>query len=213
MRGDSFGRAAECVERRYSKRLTWALLLASAGFVWLFNFSALPLSDPELIRVSGGQGLLDLMPYYTAQEAFAILGRYGAGGRELYLRFLAADFAFIPVYTLGLAFLMTRAVRAACPGGKSWLWLNLLPFGIGIFDDVEDFCILAMLGLYPGFSAPIGTLAGIATQGKNALTLLTVLTLFLLGRFLLGCRLARSIPDLPGAAAAHRSQAGGPAAR
>jgi len=41
-------------------------------FFWLFNFSALPLSDPEMKRVSGGEGLLDLRFYYSAQEAFLI---------------------------------------------------------------------------------------------------------------------------------------------
>jgi hypothetical protein len=181
MRDNPFKRVGQRIERHYSTPLMLVLLLASAGFFWLFNFSALPLSNPELKRLSRGQGLLDLMWYYTAQEAFAILCRYGTAGRELYLRFLAADFVFIPVYSLGFAFLMTRAVRAVCTQGNSWLWLNLLPFGIGIFDSVENLCILVMLNLYPDTAVVFGTLSGIATLCKSVLTLLALLSLGCIG--------------------------------
>jgi hypothetical protein len=189
MRDNPFKRAAQRIERHYSTPLTLVLLLASAGFFWLFNFSALPLSNPELVKLSGREGLLDLMPYYTAQEAYAILGHYGAAGRELYLRFLAADFVFILVYTFGFAFLMTRAVRAVCTHGNSWLCLNLLPFGIGIFDSVENLCILKMLSLYPDTAPVVGTLSGISTLCKYVLTLLALLSLAYIGLILLMRRL------------------------
>lgn len=189
MRENPFKRLAQWIERHYSTTLMLVLLLASAGFFWLFNFSALPLSNPELVKLSGREGLLDLLPYYTAQEAFVIIGHYGAAGRELYLRFLAADFVFILVYSLGFAFLMTRAFRAVCPRGNSWLWLNLLPFGIGIFDSVENLCILVMLSLYPDAAVVFGTLSGIATLCKYVLSLLALLTLGCLGLILLLRRL------------------------
>ena len=189
MRDNPFKRVARWIERHYSTPLMLVLLLASAGFFWLFNFSALPFSNPELVKLSGREGLLDLMPYYTAQQAFMILGHYGAAGRELYLRFLAADFVFIPVYSLGIAFLMTRAVRAVCTQGNSWLWHNLLPCGIGIFDSVENLCILVMLRLYPNTAAVFGTLSGIATLCKYVLTLLALLTLGCIGLILLMRRL------------------------
>ena len=104
--------------------------------------------------------------------------------------FLAADFVFILVYSLGFAFLMTRAVRAVCTRGNSWLWLNLLPFGIGIFDSVENFCILVMLSFYPDTVVVFGTLSGIATLCKYVLALLALLTLGCLGLILLLRRLS-----------------------
>lgn len=173
------------IERHYSTRLMLVLLLASVGFFWVFNFSALPLSNPELVKLSGREGLLDLMPYYSAQEAFAALSHYGPAGRDLYTRFLAADFVFIPIYSIGFAFLMTRTVRAVCMESTSWSWLNLLPFGIGLFDSIENLSILAMLSLYPDTSAMIGTLSGIATLCKHLLTLLTLLSLGYGGAILL----------------------------
>jgi hypothetical protein len=152
------------------------LLLASAEFFWLFNFSTLPLSNPELIKLSGREGLLDVMPYYSAQEAFSALSHYGAAGRALYLRFLAADFIFIFVYSFGFALLLTRALRSLGTNNNSWFLLNLLPFCIGFFDFIENVSILTMLILFPNTSSAIGTLSGVATLCKNILTVCTLFT-------------------------------------
>jgi len=156
-------------------------LLAFVGFFWLFNFSPLPLSNPELIKLSGQEGLLDLMPYYTAQEAFIALDHYGVAGRELYYRFLAADYIFIIVYSFGFAFLLTRAVRSLSIESNFLLRLNLLPLCIGIFDCIENLSILTMLSIYPDTSIAVGTLSGIATLCKNLLTLLTLLSIVSVG--------------------------------
>ena len=177
MRRNASKRAVQWIERHYSTRVMLVLLSASIGFFWLFNFSALPLSNPELVKLSGQEGLLDLMPYYSAKEAFAALSHYGPAGRDLYMRFLAADFVFIPIYSLGFAFLMTRTVRAVCKENTSWSWLYLLPFGIGLFDVIENLSILTMLNLYPEACVVIGTFSGIATLCKYLLTLLTLLSL------------------------------------
>jgi hypothetical protein len=108
------------LERFYSTPLMLALLLAAFGFFWLFNFSPLPISNNELIKLSSSEGLLDVRPFYSAAEAYSALTHYGAAGREFYLRFLAADFIFIPVYSLGFGLLMARVVRAVCGAGSPW---------------------------------------------------------------------------------------------
>jgi hypothetical protein len=46
-----------------STLLMSALLIAVAGFFWLFNFSTLPPSNPELVRLSGHDGLLQWEPF------------------------------------------------------------------------------------------------------------------------------------------------------
>jgi hypothetical protein len=166
------------------------LLLVSADFFWLFNFSSLPLSNPELVKLSGHDGLLDLMPYYSAQEAFTAITNYGAAGRKLYLRFLAADFVFIPIYSLAFALLMTRIIHAVSGKVGSRLPLNLLPFGIGLFDCAENLFIFGMLLVYPDNSAIFGTLSGMATSCKYLLTLTAVLCLAYGGVVLLTRRLS-----------------------
>ncbi len=168
-------RASEWIARRYSFPLMSVLLVAAAWFFWQFNFSSLPVSNRALVKISGHDGLLDLRLFYTAPEAFATLSHYGEAGRELYVKFLAVDFIFIPIYSLGLGFLMTWLVRAAFRGDPARLRLNLLPLGIGILDATENVFILAMLALYPNSNLVIGTLSGIATFCKFVLTFLAAL--------------------------------------
>jgi hypothetical protein len=176
---------SEWITRHYSTRLMLALVFVSIGFFWLFNYSALPVSNPELVKVSGHEGLLDVLPYYTAQEAFTAMSHYGTAGRELYLKFLAADFVFIIVYSLGYAFLITLAIRTVRPKRTSWEWLNTLPICIGFFDSVENLFILIMLGLYPDAPCVIGTLSGVATLCKNIFTLIALISLASAGLILL----------------------------
>ena len=160
------------VANLYSNSLLIILMVTALVFFWLFNFSSVPFSNPTLIKISGHDGLLDLLPYYSAQEAFTMLGHYGSAGRELYLKFLIADFIFIPIYSLGFGLLMTRVLRARFGLQERWLWLNLLPFAIGVFDCIEDLCILTMLQRFPQTDFAIGTLSGIATLCKTILTLI-----------------------------------------
>ena len=38
------------------------------GFFWLFNFSHVPISNTQFIKMSGQEGLLDTMFFYSSQE-------------------------------------------------------------------------------------------------------------------------------------------------
>ncbi|MBF0526303.1 MAG: hypothetical protein HQK56_14560 [Deltaproteobacteria bacterium] len=177
------------IESHYSASLMLALFLVVFGFFWLFNFSPLPFSNSEFVKLSGHEGLLDAMPFYSAQEAYTTLTHYGVAGRKLYLRFLATDFVFIPFYCLSFAFLMTQIIRAVCGPGTSWLMLNSLPFGVAFFDCAENICILGMLGLYPGSNTILGTISGVTTLCKWLLTLATASCLVYGGFVLLVRRL------------------------
>jgi hypothetical protein len=140
----------------------------------LFNFSRLPVSNSEFVKLSGHEGLLDTMLFYSAQEAYAALTHYGEEGRKAYIGFIATDFIFIIVYGTALSFLMTATIFSACGNGSFWLKLNLLPFGIGFFDCVENICILGMLSVYPLISTILGTISGIATGCKWLLTMVVI---------------------------------------
>jgi hypothetical protein len=150
------------------------LFLVVFGFFWLFNFSPFPISNPEFIKLSGHQGLLDTMLFYSAQEAFDAMTHYGEEGRNLYQVFLTADFVFILFYSFAFALLMTVIVGSVCGHGASWIRLNLLPLGIGFLDCVENICILMMLRIYPYSNAMLGTISGYATLFKWLLTLVVI---------------------------------------
>ncbi len=181
MQRNFLNKLSDGVAKLYSARLMQILLITAVVFFWLFNFSHFSFSNPSLIKISGGPGLLDVMPFYTAQEAYSMLGQYGMKGRELYLKFLAADFMFIPVYSFGFSFLFTRSVKAKFGENDHWLWLNLLPFAIGTFDCLENFSILSMLLMYPESNWALATFSGFATLCKTVLTLVSLLCLGYLG--------------------------------
>jgi len=167
------------IARRYSLRLMITLFFAVAFFFWLFNFSTLPLSNPELKRIGNGGELLDTRSYYSAQEAFQAMERYGAEGRALYRRFLAADFIFAPTYGLAFALLFTRLAIALFGPSSSWVRLNVLPIGIAVADVAENIGIFLLLQTYPAQHIVLGSLAGIATLVKWTLTVVALVFLAL----------------------------------
>jgi len=171
---NTINRISRWIDHRYSTPLMLILFLVVFGFFWLFNFSPLPVSNSEFIKLSGHEGMLDTMLFYSAQDAFTALTHYGEEGRKLYLDFIAADFLFIIVYSFAFAFLMTIIVLAVCGNGSFWLKLNVLPLGIGFLDCVENICILGMLRIYPLNNTVLGTISGIATLCKWLLTMAVI---------------------------------------
>ena len=169
------------ISSRYSHALMFALLVATSGFFWLFNFSSLPfaISNPQLVKISGGAGLLDLKFFYTAQDAYAFLTQYGEEGRELYKHFLSADFVFAFCYGLGFSMLFTRLLRALHGSESGWMKFNLLPLGVALADYSENIFILLMLNQYPENLQIIGMLAGISTLIKQLLTYCSLIFLLI----------------------------------
>ena len=180
------------IARLYSLRLLLSLLAAIAFFFWLFNFSTLPLSNPALKLAGNGGELLDMRLYYSAQEAFREMDRYGARGRAVYLRFLSVDFLFALTYGLAFSLLLTRLTRALFGPASSWSRLNLLPIGIALMDWLENCCLLLMLIRFPEQNVFIGTAAGIATLAKWVLTAVTMAVLIVTGLLLLTRQLRSS---------------------
>ena len=172
-------RLSQFMYRNYSPYLLFALFMPVIGFFLLFNFSNfnMPISNPQLINISGGEGLLDLKFFYTAQEAYVSLTKYGEGGRALYKNFLAADFIFALCYGFGFSLLFTRVLRALDQSESRWMKFNLFPLAIALADYIENIFIFSMLNLYPQRTQVVGTLAGIATLSKHLLIFVSLLFL------------------------------------
>lgn len=172
-------RLSQFMYRNYSPYLLFALFMPVIGFFLLFNFSNfnMPISNPQLINISGGEGLLDLEFFYTAQEAYVSLTKYGEDGRALYKNFLAADFIFALCYGFGFSLLFTRVLRALDQSESRWMKFNLLPLAIALADYIENIFIFSMLNLYPQHTQVVGTLAGIATLSKHLLIFVSLLFL------------------------------------
>lgn len=93
---------------------------------------------------------LDLMFFYTPQQAFEMMDRYGEAGRSIYLKIeLTADIIYPIIYTLFYGLLLSWLFqRAFKPDYKMQTW-NVMPVGAWLFDMLENTGILSMLMTYP----------------------------------------------------------------
>ena len=187
---------SQLISKYNSNWLMRIFLMLALLLLWIFNFSTWPVSNPTLMKISGQEGLLDLLLFYSPQEAFSAFTNYGEVGRDLYLNFIAADFIFIFIYSIGLSFLITSLVQKVCCDSSVWLILNLVPLGIGLFDAVENLSIFAMLIIYPEVNTYVATVAGTSTLCKHILSIFALMILGYGGLILLfrhcGIKLCRS---------------------
>lgn len=77
-------RLSQFMSEIHSSYLMYLLFVGAGGFFWLFNFSDLPLpmSNPQLVQISGGEGLLDFkIILYGARSVWNIdsIWRRGTG--------------------------------------------------------------------------------------------------------------------------------------
>ena len=93
---------------------------------------------------------LDLMFFYTPEQAFAMMDKYGEAGRSIYLRIeLTADIIYPIIYTLFYGLLISWLFqRSFTPENPMQKW-NLMPVGAWFFDLLENVGIVTMLMTYP----------------------------------------------------------------
>lgn len=121
---------------------------------------------------------LDLMFFYTPEQAFEMIERYGEAGRAMYTRIeLTADIVYPIVYTLFFGFLLSwlfqRGFRANSPMQK---W-NIMPVGSFLFDLLENAGIISMLSMYPSIPSSMAWLTMIFGSLKWAFFAVTAVLL------------------------------------
>jgi len=166
------------------------LLLVIAGYFWVFNFSSLPLSNPAVIAAGCGEGLLDIMPYYDASDAYRVLNCYGASGRGIYQRFLLADMSFVLFYGAGFTLLLARLM--AMLAVDRLRMLALLPACIALADACENIALLWLLAAYPDALPGVAQSAGLFTATKHLLSAVSILMLMICGGMLAWRRIVRA---------------------
>ena len=121
----------------------------------LMMFYVMPLAAGIMAFAANNSVLpLDLMFFYTPEQAFEMMDKYGEAGRSIYLRIeLTADIIYPIIYTLFfgllLSWLFQRAFKPDSPVQK---W-NVAPVGSWIFDMLENVSIVSMLMMYPSKQA------------------------------------------------------------
>lgn len=93
---------------------------------------------------------LDLMFFYTPDQAFQMMDKYGEAGRSIFLKIeLSADVIYPMIYTLFFGLLISWLFqRAFQPESKMQKW-NVMPVAAWLFDMLENTGIVSMLLMYP----------------------------------------------------------------
>jgi len=165
-----FDRLIRLLDRAAVWKLILPLLVVTLGLMVIVNKINGPITVPRIEQISGGAGLLDMRLYYSPEEAYALLGQLHPEGRDVYLKLLLSfDVGFPALYAVTFSLIVIRILRFAAFRRPMLRLLALIPLAAGLFDWLENGCLLAMLVQYPAAS-PAASAAGILTLGKWSLT-------------------------------------------
>lgn len=93
---------------------------------------------------------LDLMFFYTPDEAFAMIDKYAEAGRSVYWKIeLTADIIYPITYTLFFGLLISWLFQRGFRSDSTMQKWNIMPVGGWFFDMLENAGIVSMLSIYP----------------------------------------------------------------
>lgn len=139
-----------------------------ALFAALVVFVAVTL--PPLQASPGGTIVsLDARFFYRPQEAFSTVASYGDAGPFWIRVYLTWDIVNPILYTLVLSLLISWLFQRSFKPGSRLQRLNVLPLGAGLFDLLENVCIVTLLTVYPAQPASVAWLSAVSTMSKMSL--------------------------------------------
>jgi hypothetical protein len=140
-----------------------------------------PLMSSLIDDPAGELEKIDTKLYYSPEDLYEIMEPYGEQGRRVYaLSHLTADVLFPLVYAFFFGLLISYLFQRGFPK-ESWVHrLNLVPFGLLIFDLIENLGVVILLLAYPTRMVGLALLTGLVTSAKWMLAGITV-TLPLVG--------------------------------
>jgi hypothetical protein len=159
----------------YSRVRGWLILALFVAFV-VFEAVTLP-----LIKAVPGSGIesLDAQFFYTPEKAFSTVAAYGDAGRFWIRIYLTWDTVNPILYTLTFSLIISWIFQRSIRPGSILLKLNVLPVGAGLFDLLENICIISLLAVYPAQPAVVAWLSTVCTMSKMSfLGISTLLILF-----------------------------------
>jgi hypothetical protein len=129
---------------------------------------------------------LDLMHFftpgffYTPEEAFAMIDKYGEAGRSIYWKIeLTADIIYPITYTLFFGLLMSWLFQRGFKSNHQIQKWNVMPVGGWFFDMLENVGIVSMLSMYPAKPAFLAWLTMIFGSLKWAFAAVSIVLILI----------------------------------
>ncbi len=127
---------------------------------------------PQVEHYSAGMKLFDLSPSgYSYRYAIQLLSALGSVGRATYLfRQLPLDFVYPGLFAVSFCLLLSWLFAKILRGDSKMFYLGLVPLFAGLFDYLENICIVLMLTSFPNVPKLLVASASAFTIVKSSFT-------------------------------------------
>ena len=152
----------------------------SSGRVVLFSFILtmavyllmLLYTIPKVESFAPGIALFDLSPAgYSYQHATSLLEALGETGRSVYLyQQLPADFIYPGLFAISYSLLLIWLFAKSFKPDSKIFYLAIVPALGGLFDYLENVCIVLMIKSFPDLSQELVTVASSFSVLKSIFT-------------------------------------------
>jgi hypothetical protein len=144
----------------------WLVLVFLAGEMF-FNAVVLPAQQAKIEAGSGGIGPIDLQIFYTPEKVYGMIESYSPEVRASYRLFeMTGDIIYPIVYTLFFSLLITWLFQRGFAANSNMQKYNVVPFGMWLFDLLENISIVTMLSVYPSTPTIVAWLSAVFTLVK-----------------------------------------------
>ncbi len=126
-------------------------------------------SIPAVEHFAPEKKLFDLLPSgYSYDYAMHLLESLGAEGRAVYLNLqLPLDFIYPGLFAISYTLLLVWVLKKGFPPQSKIFYFSIVPVLGGLFDYLENICIINMLKTYPDLSPSQVSLSSIFTILKS----------------------------------------------
>lgn len=127
---------------------------------------------PQVMRHASGMNLFDLSPTgYSFEYANELLGLLGSTGRDLYLYTqLPLDFIYPVLFAISCCLLLSWLLLKTQDTSSKMFYFCFIPVMAGVFDYLENICVIRLLTSYPDISDTSVFIASSMTIAKSGLT-------------------------------------------
>lgn len=141
-------------------------------------------SIPAVEHFAAGNKIFDLLPAgYSYDYAMLLLTALGSEGRAVYLNLqLPLDFIYPGLFAISYTLLLVWVFKKGFPIQSKIFYFSIIPALGGLFDYLENICILNMLNTFPHISPSLVSLSSIFTILKSGISTVFFL-LFFIGLF------------------------------
>lgn len=136
---------------------------------------------PAVESFAQGKSLFDLSPTgYSYEYAVTLLEALGVEGRNVYLHLqLPMDFIYPGLFALSFSLLLTWVFSKGYAAHSKIFYFAVIPFFGGLFDYLENICIIRMIKSYPNVPHELVNISSTFTIFKSCFTVTFFILLFM----------------------------------